>query len=398
MIAPNPFFVDRGFSVRVYEEARVLQQKGHQVRICTYHCGRNPPGTDVRRIQRTPWYGQERVGASGHKLYLDALLLGLVWRESLDFRPGIIHAHLHEGALVGEIIGRILRVPVVFDYQGGLVGELQEKGALPLTGLSVRFCHWLEKRIVLGADVVVVSATRMVRRLIEQYGLPQERIRVSTEGVDTDHFRPAARNTALKSVLGLPENSRVVVFLGTLAAYQGVDCLLQAVPLVVQACPEAHFLVMGYPNVDHYRRIAASLGVGKHVTFTGRIDYDRAAEYLALGDVAVSPKLSAYEANGKLYNYMACGLPTVAFDTEVSREVLGDTGIYARLGDVSSLADGLIQLLRDRDLATKLGAKARARVVRLFSLAAVAPRLEDCYALACRNRAHRMRSGSARRR
>jgi len=81
------------------------------------------------------------------------------------------------------------------------------------------------------------------------------------------------------------------------------------------------------------------------VTFTGRVDYDRAGEYLGLGDIAVSAKLSTTEANGKLYNYMACGLPSVVFDSAVNREILGDHGNYARLGDASALAAEINNLL-----------------------------------------------------
>ncbi len=58
------------------------------------------------------------------------------------------------------------------------------------------------------------------------------------------------------------------------------------------------------------------------VAFTGKIPYDRAPEYLAFGDVAVAPKLSATEGSGKILNYMAMGLPVVAYDTPVSREYL----------------------------------------------------------------------------
>jgi glycosyltransferase involved in cell wall biosynthesis len=97
------------------------------------------------------------------------------------------------------------------------------------------------------------------------------------------------------------------------------------------------------------------------VTFTGAVRYEQAPAYLALGDVAVAPKLSLTEGNGKLLNYIAMGLPTVAFDTSVSREILGDLGIYAPAGDWTALATELERTLRDADGAVirRIGNKNR---------------------------------------
>ena len=134
--------------------------------------------------------------------------------------------------------------------------------------------------------------------------------------------------------------SRIVVgTAGRLDHGKGLGTFLQAAALVISRVPQAHFLVMGYPDVEAYRRKARRLGLEEHASFPGRIDYDQAPRYLALGDVAVGPKLSETESNGKLYNYMACALPTVAFDTPSSREILGDLGVYAPRGDVAALAD-----------------------------------------------------------
>ena len=63
---------------------------------------------------------------------------------------------------------------------------------------------------------------------------------------------------------------------------------------------------MGFPNEALYRLRAEQLGVTDYVTFTGRVPYQQAPTYLALGDVAVSAKLSLTEGAGKLLNYMAC--------------------------------------------------------------------------------------------
>jgi glycosyltransferase involved in cell wall biosynthesis len=139
----------------------------------------------------------------------------------------------------------------------------------------------------------------------------------------------------------------VVVYLGLLADYQGTDALLQAATHLVQQRRDVHFLIMGFPAVDQYQQKAIQLGVADHVTFTGKIPYRKAREYLAMGDLAVAPKLSATEGSGKILNYMAMGLPTVAFDMPVSREYLGELGIYATPADPRSLSQALYRGLFD---------------------------------------------------
>ncbi|GFP35929.1 hypothetical protein HKBW3S43_01716, partial [Candidatus Hakubella thermalkaliphila] len=74
MIAPTPFFADRGCHVRILEEYRHLTRMGHQVIICTYHLGNNPEGVTLYRTIKIPWYKKLSAGPSYHKLYLDPFL------------------------------------------------------------------------------------------------------------------------------------------------------------------------------------------------------------------------------------------------------------------------------------------------------------------------------------
>jgi glycosyltransferase involved in cell wall biosynthesis len=140
-----------------------------------------------------------------------------------------------------------------------------------------------------------------------------------------------------------------------------------------------HFLIMGYPDVRSYQALADSLGISNHVTLPGRILYKDAHAYLALGDIAVAPKMSATEGAGKIPNYMAVGLPVVTFDTPVSREILGDAGAFARFGDGASLAEEIIGLLQDPARARQLGAEVRAKAVNEHSWELAARQIEAIY-------------------
>lgn len=377
-IAPTPFFADRGAHVRIYEQARALQALGCTVEICTYHLGNDRPGLTIHRTSNVPWYNKLSAGPSWHKLYIDLFLLFKTWSVARSFRPDVIHGHLHEGAAIGWLTGRLLGVPVVGDFQGSLSGELRAHDFIPGRGWFYRFVARNERWIDNLPQVVVASCSDVADELRERFGVRD--VILAPDGVDTDMFRPDVEVGDLQALV--PPGRRVVVYLGLLTPYQGVDHLLEAIPAVLARVPEAHFLVMGYPNVERYRDKARELGIVEHTSFPGRIDYNQAARYLALGEVAAGPKLSETESNGKLYNYMACALPTVAFDTPVSREILGDLGILAPRGDVAALADAIAGLLEEPEKGRQLGRKLRQRAEEQFSWRNTAQQLAKAYELA----------------
>ena len=352
MIAPTSFFADYGCHVRILEEARVLNRLGHHVVVCTYRNGQDVPGLEIRRTLSIPFRRHYEVGSSPHKLAFDALLFWKVLATALRWRPDVIHGHLHEGALLGSAVGRLLGIPQVFDFQGSMTSEMIDHRFLARDSVFYRPLYWLETRIDRAAPAVITSSRHALNLLVTQFGCCPEKVHTVADCVDPEAFYPVSDGERAsldqrRAMLGIPPGRRVVVYLGLLAPYQGTDLLLRAVADLQQRSEDVHFLIMGYPAVEHYRGLAHQLGVADRTTFTGRVPYQQARSFLALGDVAVAPKLSDTEGSGKILNYMAMGLPTVAFDTPVSREYLGEQGIFAAQVDAVSLAQGLIRALEE---------------------------------------------------
>jgi glycosyltransferase involved in cell wall biosynthesis len=378
MIAPTPFFSDRGCHIRILEEARALRPLGVEVLVATYHLGRDVPEVPTVRTPRVPWVRRLPVGFAVHKPYLDALLLGTALRAARRFRPDVLHGHLHEGASIAAAVGRLVGRPAVADLQGSVAGEMGAHGQLPGRGPLPRLVRGLERRAVRWPRRLLASSSNFARELVDVWGVPEERVEVLPDGVDPACLRPRAAPDELRERLGLV-GKRVVVYLGVLTPYQGIDDLLAAWPAVVASVPDAHLLLMGYPNVERYRAQVAERGLGGTVTLTGRIDYREAARYLALGDVAVSAKHGSTEGNGKLLAYMAMGLPAVAYDGPVARELLGEPGVFVPMRDASALGRALAGLLRDPQEQKLRGQALRERAATQFAWPALARRLLDVY-------------------
>ena len=376
MIAPTSFFADYGCHVRILEEAQVLTRLGQKVTILTYHNGSDVPGLDIQRGLPVPWRQDYEVGSSRHKIGLDALL-GLKTLELLSRRRfDVIHAHLHEGALIGQVLGSLFRVPIVFDFQGSMTEEMIDHHFLRRGSLMYGPLRRLEKWLDRVAPMIITSSGHAQNLLVHEFGCMPERTRSMVDCVNTDVFLPAshyplARLAALRAGLGIPPERRLIVYLGLLAEYQGTGLLLQAMQEIVRQRRDVHLLLMGFPSVTFYQQRAEELGIGDHVTFTGRIPYAQAPIYLALGHAAAAPKLSLTEGSGKLLNYMAVGLPVVAFDTPVAREYLGIDGLLATPGDPGSLAASLLRCLYppadDPESFQRAGLRLRQRALQHFS-------------------------------
>jgi len=385
-LAPTGFFADYGCHVRIRGQMAALQARGHTVRIVTYPAGREVDGLATARPPFWPAGRPMPVGSSRRKLLLDALLAPTALRAGLRFpggRPDIIHAYLHEGALLGTLLARLLAAPLVFDFQGSLTAEMLDHRFLRPRSPALPALRWLEGWIDRQPRAIFASSQHAAG-LLSGAGVPAGRIHTLPDSVDPAAFRPAAELPgpalqALRRRLELPDGRPLLVYLGLLAPYQGTDLLLQAMQRLIRRQPPPHLLLMGFPDLARYRAQAQRLGLAGHVTFTGAVAYEDAPLHLALGAVAVAPKLSATEGSGKLLPYMAAGLPVVAFDTPVHREYLGDWGIYAPAGEVAGLADALAWALDHREAAGRAALALRARAVSRYTWAHAAGAIEEVY-------------------
>ena len=376
MIAPTPFFGDRGCHVRIYEEVRALDALGIQSTVVTYPTGRDLSDVRTVRARAVPGIEAGPLGFSPGRPVLDLALALAAHREVKRFRPHVLHAHLHEGIAIGLLVRRY-GLPLVADLQGSLTTELVDQGVFADRGTLAGLCGTVEQWLVRRPSHILTSSAHGMSLLMTQ-GIDPGSVTSLPDGVDIEAFRPSLPDAALVHSLGL-EGKRIVVFLGVLTEYQGVDLLLDVAAILSRAVPNAHLLVLGYPNEERYRAEAKARGLDAMMTFPGRVPYAEAARWLCVGEVAVSPKRALTEANGKLLNYMACGLPVVATDTPVNRELLGHVGVFAPVADAEAFASRIAELLEDRGRAREVGKALRLRAETEFAWPALARRLETVY-------------------
>lgn len=378
MIAPTPFFADRGCHIRIYEEVCGLQKLNHNVLVCTYGIGNEIDGVKTIRCYNFPWYNKLSAGPSITKILLLPVLTITVLKQIHKFKPDIIHAHLHEGACIAKVCKIFYpKTPVIFDMQGGLCEEVLQHNFFKRGSIWHKMLAKLERYIV-NWQPIIVSSSHMIND-ISNIGGNIENCFFVKDGINTDFFSPRDINKEIANKYGIDSSQKRLIFVGLLEKYQGIDILLNAFKLVVDKYKNAKLIIMGYPNIDYYKKMCYEIGLENNVIFTGRVNYSELPDYLSLSTIAVAPKLSQTEGNIKIYDYMSMEMITVAFDNNINREILEETGIYAKNYDKKDLADAILYAFDNEKKLKKMGTDGRKLAIIKLSNLDMAKRIENIY-------------------
>jgi glycosyltransferase involved in cell wall biosynthesis len=260
--------------------------------------------------------------------------------------------------------------PEIYVAQGGRKG-----------GLVHRFLRWCERMTYHGADAVI-STNQTYRRFAIQRGrVPPEHVHVVRSSPDPQRIFPVEPDPAVK------DGRRFLVsYLGTMGPQDGVDLFVEAAHTVSAALPgQVRFAVMGGGNqVEALRQLAADRGLEDAIEFTGRIPDDQVRRTLAGTDVAVSPDpandFNEYCTMNKTLEYMAMGVPIVAFDLEETRFSAGEAAAYAPPNDPQALGRTIVELLDDEKRRAAMGRIGRERITGPLSWQVSARALLAAYA------------------
>ncbi len=175
-------------------------------------------------------------------------------------------------------------------------------------------------------------------------------------------------------------------YLGVMGPQDGVDLLIRAVDVIVHRLgrTDCQFAVLGFGDCEaELRQLSSDLGLDDWVVFTGRADDRMITEYLSTADLGISPDprndFNNRSTMNKVLEYMAMGLPVVAFDLDETRVSAADAGEYAVPNDVEALARSIIGLLDDSSRREDMGRRARERIDLELGWEHQAPRYTGVY-------------------
>lgn len=379
LLAPEPFYMERGTPMNVLRMCRVLCGAGHRVDLLTYPFGRDVeiPGLRIHRVPRPPGVRDVPIGFSRRKVVLD-LLMGM--RLAALVRPGrydFIHA-VEESVFLALPL-TWLGIPLVYDVDSLLSEQLEYTGAVtnPFLLRCVRRLERLAFARSVAAITVCRSLSEVARRLHRE--LPVFVVEDAPLEEATRRPRPD-QVEELRRSLGL-EGRRCVVYTGNLESYQGFDLLLSALPRLRERIPDvALVLVGGEPaEVANLRARAEREGLTDLLRAVERRPAEEMPEWMALASVLVSPRSQGENTPLKVYTYMHSGTPIVATRRATHTQVLDDGTAFLCEATPECLAEALARALSEPELARACATRALERVRRDYCFEAFERKLLAAY-------------------
>jgi 1,2-diacylglycerol 3-alpha-glucosyltransferase len=383
MVAACPFPANHGSAASIREMSEALAKLGHEIHVVTYPISEEIPvdGVTVHRVSgRLVKPGAVRIGPTPHKLVYDVQLLfkllEVVARHDID----VIHAHNYEAAIVGWVAKRLRRRPLVYNAVTNMRDELPTYDFVRPRKLARILGSVLDYLVPRGADVITSVSDELSEYLAAQ-GIVQNAIKTVPAGVNLDMFQQAS-GTAIRErhrLEGLP----IVAYTGALERFQNVDCLLQAMQIVIKRNPDARLLLVGSVknsvHLAHYKKMARDLHIQDRTLFVEAAPLAELPHYLAAADVAVVPRTDCPGHPVKLLNYMAAAKPIVSFRGAAKGLHHMHNGYLVDDHDCRGLALGIDFLLNHRELSQRLGERARDTIRGVFDWETLAQGIEFIY-------------------
>lgn len=266
--------------------------------------------------------------------------------------PDILHAHSPVlTALPALRVGHALGIPVVYEVRAFWEDAAADHGTTQEGSVRYRLTHAMETYAFKHVNAVTTICEGLRADIVAR-GIPTDKVTVIPNAVDIEKFSiGGAPDESLKAQLGLT-GARLLGFIGSFYAYEGLDLLLAALPRMLSQAPDVRVLLVGGgPQEDALKQQARQLGIMDKVIFAGRVPHDQVQCYYDLVDILVYPRhsmrLTELVTPLKPLEAMAQGRLFVASDVGGHKELIrdGETGVLFKTGSEQDLADKVLDLL-----------------------------------------------------
>lgn len=361
-LAPQPYYEERGTPIAVDLMLKALSERGDKVDVLTFHVGQDRwyPGVTVRRSRPPLPPDGIPPGFSWKKAWCDVFLFREALRMMRSGRYDLIHA-VEEASFMAMVLGRYYRVPYVFDMDSSMALQLvtQFRWLRPAGGLL----HWIETLPMRRALAVVPMCEDLaVHARLSSRGIVHV---VKDVSLITDEPDEPAED--LRRDLGVA--GPLVMYVGNLERYQGIDLLLESFARLHRTHPHAQLVIIGGSDRDirKYRKESRALGIDAVVHLLGRRPVAALGGYLRQADLLVSPRIEGTNTPMKVYSYLDSGVAVVATALPTHVQVMTADEAALAPPEAERMAATIGRLLDDPDERGRLASNARDLIRREHS-------------------------------
>lgn len=338
---------------------------------------------DEIQYDRTPVAEGANTGGIGGQLRTIRLTRKSVARIARQRHFDVIHAH---SPCLNGLAALGLGYPLLYEMRSSWEDAAVSVGSTQEGSIRYRLSRALETFVVKRADAIVVICEGLKAELVGR-GVSVDKITVVPNALSDGLLGgpPAERVVDVKKRHGLGD-AKIIGFFGSFFEWEGIDCLIRAMTIVLEAVPDARLLIAGGGRQERdLHQLVAKLGLEDRIVFAGRVPHDDISAYYVAADVMAYPRLpdrlTEMVTPLKPLEAMAQGTPVVVSDVGGHRELVVDgvTGTLFEAGDHEDLARKLLAVLSDQDYSDRTTARALDYVRRERRWSAVADRYLPVY-------------------
>lgn len=380
LLAPQPFYQNRGTPIAVRLLAEVLGQSGIEVHLLVYQEGIDVPMTNVtiHRIPRLPGVSRIPPGFSWKKIMADLALWITSIRLQKNYTFDLVHA-VEESVFIARLNQILFHVPFVYDMDSCLSDQLVSK--LTLLKPLRRMFEGLENRAIRKSSGVVAVCCALEEK-VRRLDLNKPLVRLEDISLVEECTVPEGEES-LRHALGI--SGRLILYVGNLEKYQGIDLLLRGFSRLAARHQDCVLVIIGGSRTDiaRYEGMVRQLNLTDRIFFTGPRPVESLGSYLRQADILVSPRITGENTPMKIYSYLDSGRPVVATRIASHTQVMNDDIAVLVEPTPEALAEGFAELLTNRQKGTLLAERARERISLEFSREVFERKLLDFYRTLC---------------
>ena len=228
----------------------------------------------------------------------------------------------------------------------------------------------MQKKVARKLPCIITVSQSSKKDIAREFNIPESKFKTIPIGIDTNNFYP------LDTVKKQP--NRIIVTNSADTPLKGLYHLLFAIKGVLKIRP-VQLVVIGSPKKNGgIEKLIKKLGIGQHITFTGRIDPEQFVREYAKAGIAIVPSL--YEGFGlPVGEAMACRIPVICTTGGALPEVAGDAAKLVPPANASALEAAILELLDDPSQCEALAQKGYERVLKKFTWEKTAIRTVEAY-------------------
>lgn len=365
-LAPQPFFSERGTPIAVFLAVSTIASRSNtSVDLLTLKGSRsiNLPNVHHHTIELPKFIGEISPGISLKKIFADFLFLFATLRMILSQpRYDLIHA-VEEAGFIAWLLFKLFKIPYVYDMDSQLSTQVCEKWRW-LSPIG-KVLGWLEGLVIRSACAVVAVCPALVK-VAKAGGASRNLLLQDVSLLDQPHLFEEISNQQLSN-LNLRNSCKIssehvlVLYVGNLEVYQGVDLLLDSMERLRESHTLAHLAIIGGSSsqIKKYQSKIDRMGISNQVSFLGPYPLGYLSQLLVQADIVASPRIEGVNTPMKIYSYLDCGRALIATRLETHTQVLNDQIAYLVDPDVNSFSKGLAVLVEDTALREKLSSSAK---------------------------------------